>query len=66
VYEQEDVTVLRYQAVNTDVEVTENKPDIIIKNNNENTCMLIYVAIPVERIALQKEVEKKQITRVFV
>jgi len=58
--------VLRHQAVNTDVEVTANKPDRIIKNNNENTCMLIYVAIPAERIALQREVEKKQITRVFV
>jgi len=31
VYEQEDVTLLWNQAVHTDREVTENKPDIIIK-----------------------------------
>jgi hypothetical protein len=66
VYEQENITVLWHQAVNTDREVTANRPGIIIKNNNENTCMLIYVAIPADRNALQKEAEKKQITRVFV
>ena len=31
VYEEGDVTVLWNQAVNTDREVTANKPDIIIK-----------------------------------
>jgi len=68
VYEQENITVLWHQAVITDREVTANRPGIIIKNNNKNTCMLIYVyvAIPADRNALQKEAEKKQITRVFV
>jgi len=32
VYEQEDITVLWYQAVHTDRKVTANRPDIIIKN----------------------------------
>jgi hypothetical protein len=42
VYEQEDATVLWYQAVHTDREVTANRPDIIIKNKKEKTCTLIY------------------------
>jgi alkylated DNA nucleotide flippase Atl1 len=66
VYEQEDVTVPWHQAVNTDGEVTANRPGIMIENNNENTCMLIYVEIPADRNALEKEAKKKQITRVFV
>jgi 3-oxoacyl-[acyl-carrier-protein] synthase III len=66
VYEEGDVTVLCHQAVNTDGEVTANRPGIMIENHNENTCMLIDVAIPADRKALEKEAKKKQITRVFV
>ena len=58
VYEEEDVTVFN-QAVHTDREVTANRPDIIIKNKKEKTCTLIDVAIPADRNAVQKEVEKK-------
>ena len=47
------------QSVNTDREVTANRPDIIIKNKKEKTCTLIDVAIPADRNAVQKEVEKK-------
>jgi len=47
------------QAVHTDREVTANRPDIIIKNKNEKTCTLIDVAIPADRIVVQKEAEKK-------
>jgi hypothetical protein len=43
----------------TDTEVTANRPDIIIKNKKEKTCILIYVAIPVDRNVMQKEAEKK-------
>ena len=35
VYEQEDVTVLWNQAVHTDREVTENRPDTVIKNEQD-------------------------------
>jgi hypothetical protein len=59
VYEKGDVTVLWNQAVHTDREVTENRPDIIIKKTKEKTCTLIDVAIPVDRNAVQKEAEKK-------
>jgi hypothetical protein len=35
-----------------------NKPDIIIKNK-DRTCLLANVAIPSDRIVIQKEAEKK-------
>jgi hypothetical protein len=59
VYEEEDVTVLWNHAVHTDIEVTVNRPDIIIKNKKEKTLTLIDVAIPAHRNVVQKEVEKK-------
>jgi len=59
VYEEGDVTVLWNQAVHTEREVTENRPDIIIKNKKEKTCTLIDVAIPTNRNVVQKEAEKK-------
>ena len=59
VCEEGYVTVLWNQAVHTDREVTENRPDIIIKNKKEKTCTLIDVAIPADRKVVQKEAEKK-------
>ena len=60
VYEQEDVTVLWNQAVHTNREVTKNGPDIIIKKKRrEKTCILIDVAVPADRNAVQKETENK-------
>jgi hypothetical protein len=41
VYEQEEVRVVWNQAVHTDREVTANRPNTIIKNNKEKTCILI-------------------------
>jgi hypothetical protein len=39
----------------------ENKPDIIIKNKKEKTCigLLLDLAMPVDRTVKQKEAEKK-------
>jgi hypothetical protein len=59
VCEEGDVTVLWNQAVHTDREVTENRPDIIIKNKKEKTCTLIDVAIPADRNIAQKEAERR-------
>jgi len=59
VYEQEDVTVLWNQAAYTDMEVIANRPDIIIENKKYITCILIDVAIPVDRNVMQKEADKK-------
>jgi hypothetical protein len=50
----------------TDSEVTANKPDIIITNKKEKTCILIDVAIPADRNVTQKEAENKLNTRVYV
>jgi hypothetical protein len=49
VYEERDVTVLWYEALHTDREVTSNRADIIIKNKKEKLCTLVYVAIPADR-----------------
>ena len=35
--------------IQTDREVTTNRPDMIIKNKKEITCTLINVAIPADR-----------------
>jgi hypothetical protein len=35
-----------------------NKPDIIIRDNEKGTCMLIDVAIPGDRYVIKKEAEK--------
>jgi len=59
VYEREDVTVLCNQGVQTDREVTANRPGRIIKKRKDETRILIDVAIPVDRNVMQKEEEKK-------
>jgi hypothetical protein len=45
VTEHEDIIVLWNQGIQTDREVLTNKPDIIIKNKKDKTCLLIDVAI---------------------
>ena len=39
------VTILWNQQVQTDRTIPNNKPDIIIRDNEKRTCMLIDVAI---------------------
>jgi hypothetical protein len=46
VIECEGITVLWNQGVQTDREVLANRPDIIVKNKKERTCLLIDVVIP--------------------
>jgi hypothetical protein len=46
------------QQVQTDRTIPNNKPDILICDNEEGTRMLIDVAIPGDRNVIQKEVEK--------
>jgi hypothetical protein len=52
------VTILWNQQVQTDRTIPNNKPDIVIRYNEKGTCMLIDVAIPVDRNVIQKEAEK--------
>ena len=42
----------------TDRTILNNKPDIIIRDNEKGTCMLIDVAISGDRNVFRKEVEK--------
>jgi len=46
------------QQVQTDITIPNNKPDIIIHDNEKGTCMLIDVAISGDRNVIKKEAEK--------
>jgi len=52
------VTILWNQQVQTDRAIPNNKPDIIIRDNEKGTCMLIDVAISGDRNVIKKEDEK--------
>jgi hypothetical protein len=44
--------------VQTDRTIPNNKPDIIIRDNEKGTCMLIDVAVSGDRNVIKKEAEK--------
>jgi hypothetical protein len=46
------------QQVQTDRTIPNNKPDILIRDDEKGTCMLIDVAIPGDRNVIKKEAEK--------
>ena len=52
------VTILWNQQVHNDRTVPNNKPDIIIRDNEKRTRMLINVAMSGDRNVIKKEVEK--------
>jgi len=52
------VTILWNQQVLTDRTFPNNKPGIIIRDNEKGTCMLIDVAISGDRNVIKKEAEK--------
>ena len=52
------VTMSWNQQVQTDRTIPNNKPDIIIRDNEEGTCMLIDVAISGDRNVIKKGAEK--------
>ena len=52
------VTILWNQQVQTDRTIPNNKSDIIIRDNEKGTCMLIDVAISGDRNVIKKEAEK--------
>ena len=53
-----NVTILWNQQVQTDRTIPNNKPVIIIRDNEKRTCMLIDVAISGDRNMIKKEAEK--------
>jgi len=52
------VTILWNQQMQTDRTIPNNKPDIIIRDNEKRTCMLIDVTISGDRNVIKKEAEK--------
>ena len=52
------VTILWNQQVQTDRTIPNNKPDIIIRDKEKRTCVLIDVAISGNRNVIKKEAEK--------
>ena len=52
------VTILWKQKIQTDKTIPNNKPDILIRDNERGMCMLIEVAISGERTVIEKEAEK--------
>jgi hypothetical protein len=52
------VTILWNQQLQTDSTIPNNKSDIIIRDNEKGTCMLIDVAISEDRNVIKKEAEK--------
>jgi len=52
------VTILWNQQLQTDSTIPNNKPDIVIRDNERGTCMLIDVAISGHRNVIKKEAEK--------
>jgi len=50
-----NVTILWNQQVQTDRTIPTNKPDIIIRDNEKGTCMLIDVAISGDGNVIEKE-----------
>jgi hypothetical protein len=55
VTEHEDVTVLWNQGIQTDREVLANRPDIIIKNKKDKTCLKYKnISIEIQRMSNMK------------
>ena len=52
------VTILWNQQVRTDRTIPNNKADIIIRDNEKRTCILIDVAISADSNVIKKEAEK--------
>jgi hypothetical protein len=52
------VTILWNQQVTTERTIPDNKPDIIIRDNEEGTCILIDAEISGDRNMIKKEDEK--------
>jgi len=52
------VTILWNRKIQTNRTTPNNKPDIIIRDNEKGTCMLIDVAISGDRNVIKKEAEK--------
>ena len=55
---EEKVTILWDQQVHTDRIISNDEPDIIIRDNEKGTCMLTDVAVSGDRNVIKKEARK--------
>ena len=58
VTEGQNATILWDFGINTDRTVRANRPDIVIKDYNRRTCLLIDMSVPSDRNLSGKELEK--------
>ena len=54
-----NLTIMWDMPINTDRTMTENRPDIIVKDSVNSTCKLIDMTVPSDRNIALKEIEKK-------
>ena len=53
-----EMTILWNQQVQTERNILNNKPDIIIRDSEKGTCMLIYVGISGDRNVIKKKLRR--------
>ena len=58
VSENDQVTVLWDFSIQTDKKIPANRPDIVIRNKTNNTCLLLDVSIPSDKNTSLKTFEK--------
>lgn len=58
VTENQTATILWDMPIQTDKEIKANRPDIVVKDKKERTCLLIDMSIPTERNTSLKTMEK--------
>jgi len=59
VTENDEATILWDMQMRTESEVAANKPDIVIKDQKNETCKLIDMAVPSDRNTSLKTTEKR-------
>ena len=57
------MTILWDTPIQTDREIKANRPDIVVKDKQEKSCLLIDMSIPTEKNTLVKVTEKIQRSR---
>ena len=58
VIENDSVTILWEMSLHTDRTIAANRPDIVLKNKKDKTCLLIHMTIPLDTGTSVKTTEK--------
>ena len=56
--EKDSVTILWDMPIHTDKTIAANRPDIVLKNKRDKTCLLIDMTIPLDTNTSVKTTEK--------